>query len=121
MPEKKVTKKADSAERASTSSKRSVASAGRAGTASTKKVDSTRYVGAATKKTTRRRPRKANRSLAIPGSGLEPRRTRAMAVQELQELPQPVRGDAINLGPVAGTGSPTGTLGAGGTDLCEIS
>jgi len=43
-----------------------------------------------------------------------------MASRELQELPQPVRGDAINLGPIAGTGSPTGAIGAGATDLCEI-
>src|SRR5258705_7569527 len=121
MPEKKAKKKAASTRYAGTASKKTVASAGRAGTASTKKVASTRYAGTATKKTTRRRPGKANRPLAIPGSGPEPRRTRAMAVRELQELPQPVRGDAINLGPIAGTGSPTGALGAGGTDLCEIS
>ena len=121
MPEKKAKKKAAAVERAGTASKRTVASAGRAGTASTKKVASTRYAGGATKKTTRRRPAKATRPLAIPESGLEPRRTRAMALRELQELPQPVRGDAINLGPIAGTGSPTGAIGAGGTDLCEIS
>jgi Domain of unknown function (DUF4185) len=44
-----------------------------------------------------------------------------MALQELDVLPQPVRGDAINLGPIAGTDSLTGAIGAGGTDLCEIS
>ncbi|MEU9805980.1 DUF4185 domain-containing protein [Mycobacterium sp. NPDC050853] len=32
----------------------------------------------------------------------------------------PARGQAINLGPVAGTDSPTGAIGAGGTDLTEI-
>ena len=102
MPEKKAKKK--------------VASTRRAGTATTKKAASTRRAGTA------RRP--AKRPLAIPDSGIAPRRTRAMAaaaLRELPRLPQPVRGDAINLGPIAGTGSPTGALGAGATDLCEIS
>ena len=98
MPEKKAKKK--------------VASSGRAGTASKKTTQRAApkktTQRAAPKKTTRRRPGKANRPLAIPE-------------WELLELPQPVRGDAINLGPIAGTGSPTGALGAGGTDLCEIS
>src|ERR1700757_4825902 len=39
----------------------------------------------------------------------------------LPSLPQPARGQAINLGPIAGTASPTGALGAGAVDLCEIS
>jgi len=39
----------------------------------------------------------------------------------LPALPQPDPGQAINLGPIAGTGSPTGALGAGAVDLCEIS
>jgi hypothetical protein len=39
----------------------------------------------------------------------------------LPELPQPAPGQAINLGPIAGTESPTGALGAGAVDLCEIS
>jgi hypothetical protein len=39
----------------------------------------------------------------------------------LPGLPQPGPGEAINLGIVAGTSSPTGALGAGATDLCEIS
>ncbi|TDH17642.1 DUF4185 domain-containing protein [Mycobacteroides franklinii] len=34
--------------------------------------------------------------------------------------PQPDPGTAINLGPIAGTDSPTAALGAGATDLCEI-
>jgi D-arabinan endo alpha-(1,5)-arabinofuranosidase len=38
----------------------------------------------------------------------------------LPKLPQPAPGQAINLGPIAGTGSPTGALGAGAVDLCEI-
>jgi D-arabinan endo alpha-(1,5)-arabinofuranosidase len=47
----------------------------------------------------------------------------AAAVQALAlpELPQPGPGQAINLGPIAGTESPTGALGAGAVDLCEIS
>lgn len=36
-------------------------------------------------------------------------------------LPQPAPNQPINLGPIAGTGSPTGAIGAGATDLCEIS
>jgi hypothetical protein len=98
MPEKKAKKK--------------VTSSGRAGTASKKTTQrpapKKTTKRAAPKKSTQRRPGKANRPLAIPE-------------WELLELPQPVRGDAINLGPIAGTGSPTGALGAGGTDLCEIS
>jgi hypothetical protein len=39
----------------------------------------------------------------------------------LPQLPQPAPGEAINLGTIAGTGSPTGALGAGAVDLCEIS
>jgi hypothetical protein len=39
----------------------------------------------------------------------------------LPQLPQPGPGQAINLGPIAGTESPTGALGAGAVDLCEIS
>ena len=39
----------------------------------------------------------------------------------LPRLPQPAPGQAINLGPIAGTESPTGALGAGAVDLCEIS
>jgi hypothetical protein len=39
----------------------------------------------------------------------------------LPQLPQPALGEVVNLGPIAGTGSPTGALGAGAVDLCEIS
>jgi hypothetical protein len=39
----------------------------------------------------------------------------------LPQLPQPAPGQAINLGPIAGTESPTGALGVGAVDLCEIS
>ncbi|MFZ0227977.1 MAG: hypothetical protein WAL41_13765 [Mycobacterium sp.] len=47
----------------------------------------------------------------------------AAAVQSLAlpQLPQPAPGQAINLGPIAGTESPTGVFGAGAVDLCEIS
>ena len=47
----------------------------------------------------------------------------AAAVQSLAlpQLPQPAPGQAINLGPIAGTESPTGQFGAGGVDLGEIS
>jgi hypothetical protein len=47
----------------------------------------------------------------------------AAAVQSLAlpQLPQPAPGQAINLGPIAGTESSTGAFGAGAVDLCEIS
>ena len=44
-----------------------------------------------------------------------------MQALALPQLPQPAPGQAINLGPIAGTDSPTGALGAGAVDLCEIS
>nr|WP_231980359.1 DUF4185 domain-containing protein [Mycobacterium sp. E2497] len=44
----------------------------------------------------------------------------AKALLALPELPQPDRGQAINLGIIAGTDGPTGWLGVGATDLCEI-
>jgi hypothetical protein len=44
----------------------------------------------------------------------------AMKALASPALPQPDPGEAINLGPIAGTGSPTGALGAGAVDLCEI-
>jgi hypothetical protein len=60
-----------------------------------------------------------------PKSGIVPKRqaalrAEAMAALALPQLPQPARGQAINLGPIAGTGSSTGAIGAGATDLCEI-
>jgi Domain of unknown function (DUF4185) len=45
----------------------------------------------------------------------------ALQALALPQLPQPAPGQAINLGPIAGTESPTGALGAGAVDLCEIS
>ena len=67
----------------------------------------------------------AKRPPPAPKSGARPLRAAvlASAVQALAlpQLPQPASGEAINLGPIAGTGSPTGALGAGAVDLCEIS
>ncbi|HEX5144797.1 MAG TPA: DUF4185 domain-containing protein [Mycobacterium sp.] len=71
-------------------------------------------------------PRAAKRPPPAPKSGISVRRPEAVVANALDALalpalPQPAPGQAINLGPIAGTGSPTGALGAGGTDLCEIS
>jgi hypothetical protein len=78
----------------------------------------------ALKKTTPRK-RAAKRPPPAPKSGARPvgPAVLAAAVQALAlpALPQPAPGQAINLGPIAGTGSPTGALGAGAVDLCEIS
>jgi Domain of unknown function (DUF4185) len=79
---------------------------------------------AASKKTTPRKP-VAKGPAPAPKSGARPvgPAELAAAVQSmaLPSLPQPARGQAINLGPIAGTASPTGALGAGAVDLCEIS
>jgi hypothetical protein len=66
-----------------------------------------------------KRPPVASKSSARP----QRRVVLASAVEALAlpQLPQPAPGQAINLGPIAGTGSRTGALGAGATDLCEIS
>lgn len=77
---------------------------------------------AAQKKTA---PRRTKRVPPAPKSGARIRRPEAMIAaaidaMALPALPQPAPGEAINLGPIAGTGSPTGALGAGATDLCEI-
>jgi Domain of unknown function (DUF4185) len=78
----------------------------------------------ALKKTTPRK-RVAKRVPPAPKSGKPPLAPAvlAAAVQSiaLPQLPQPAPGQAINLGPIAGTESPTGALGAGAVDLCEIS
>jgi Domain of unknown function (DUF4185) len=89
-----------------------------------KKVASAGRTGAGSKNTTRQRP--AKRPLPAPKSGIGPRRPAALVAEALEamappQLPQPGPGKAINLGPIAGTGSPTGALGAGAVDLCEIS
>jgi hypothetical protein len=71
------------------------------------------------------RKRVAKRVPPAPKSGKPPLAPAvlAAAVQSiaLPQLPQPARGQAINLGPIAGTESPTAALGAGAVDLCEIS
>jgi Domain of unknown function (DUF4185) len=88
-----------------------------------KKVPSAGRAGAGSNKTTPQRP--AKRPPPAPKSGARPARPAVLvaAVQALAlpGLPQPGPGQAINLGPIAGTGSPTGALGAGAVDLCEIS
>ena len=89
-----------------------------------KKVPSAGRTGAASKKTT---PRKhvAKPVPPAPKSGkpaLAPAVLAAFAQSiALPQLPQPAPGQPINLGPIAGTESPTGALGAGAVDLCEIS
>jgi D-arabinan endo alpha-(1,5)-arabinofuranosidase len=95
-----------------------------------KKVPSAGRAGAGSKKTTARQ-RRAKRPPPAPKSGKRPvgpavlaAARRALALPQLlalPELPQPDPGQAINLGPIAGTESPTGALGAGAVDLCEIS
>jgi len=89
-----------------------------------KKVASTRRTGSRAQKTTP--PRPAKRLPPAPKSGIRVRRPEAVVAKAIEAmalpaLPQPATGEAINLGPIAGTGSPTGALGAGATDLCEIS
>jgi hypothetical protein len=89
-----------------------------------KKVPSAVRRGAGSKKTTPRQP-PAKRPPPAPKSGARPARPAVLAAARqalaLPALPQPDPGQAINLGPIAGTGSPTGALGAGAVDLCEIS
>src|SRR6516225_7306600 len=93
MPEKKPPQKAPSAGRAS----------------------------AGSKNTPPKRP--AKRPPPAPKSGARPARPAVLAAARLAlpQLPQPAPGQAINLGPIAGTESPTGAFGAGAVDLCEIS
>jgi hypothetical protein len=83
--------------------------------------------GASTERTGAKstRQRAAKHPPPAPKSGVVPRQpaaqvAAALDAMALPPLPQPRPGEAINLGPVAGTGSPTGALGAGATDLCEI-
>ena len=92
--------------------------------AASKKVPSAARTSTALKKTTLRK-RAAKRPPPAPKSGARPvgPAVLAAAVQSLAlpQLPQPAPGQAINLGPIAGTESPTGAFGAGAVDLCEIS
>jgi hypothetical protein len=69
--------------------------------------------------------RSAKKPSPAPKSGKLPARYQMLMADAAQALapaplPQPRRGDAINLGPIAGTGSSTKALGVGATDLCEI-
>ena len=88
-----------------------------------KQVPSPGGTGAGYKKPTPKPP--AKRHPPAPKSGARPaapaRLAAAAQALALPDLPQPDPGQAINLGPIAGTGSPTGALGAGAVDLCEIS
>ena len=89
-----------------------------------KKVPTVGRTSAGSKKTTPRQPA-AKRPPPAPKSGARPARPAVLDAGRqalaLPGLPQPDPGQAINLGPIAGTGSPTGALGAGAVDLCEIS
>jgi hypothetical protein len=59
--------------------------------------------------------RQSTAPLAVDHAGFSPREALV-----LPQLPQPTRGERIDLGVVAGTGGPTRMIGAGATDLCEI-
>lgn len=92
--------------------------------AAPKKVQSPSQASTALKKPPSPK-RAAKRLPPAPKSGARPvgHAVLAAAVQSLAlpQLPQPAPGQAINLGPIAGTESPTGAFGAGAVDLCEIS
>jgi hypothetical protein len=92
--------------------------------AALQKVPSAAQTSTALKKTTPRK-RAAKHAPPAPKSGARPvgHAVLAAAVQSLAlpQLPQPAPGQAINLGPIAGTESSTGAFGAGAVDLCEIS
>jgi hypothetical protein len=92
--------------------------------AASKKVPSAAQASTALKKPTP--PKRAGKRVPpAPKSGARPVAPAVLAAARqalaLPQLPQPDPGQAINLGPIAGTGSPTGALGAGAVDLCEIS
>jgi hypothetical protein len=88
-----------------------------------KKVPSAKRTSTGSKNTPRKRA--AKRPPPAPKSGARPARPAVLAAAlqalALPQLPQPGPGQAINLGPIAGTESPTGALGAGAVDLCELS
>jgi hypothetical protein len=92
--------------------------------AASKKVPSAAQTSTALKKPTPRK-RAGKRVPPAPKSGARPVAPAVLAAAvrslALPQLPQPAPGQAINLGPIAGTESPTGALGAGAVDLCEIS
>jgi Domain of unknown function (DUF4185) len=92
--------------------------------AALKKAPSASQASTALKKPTPRK-RVGKHVPPAPKSGARPLAPAvlAAAVQTLAlpQLPRPAPGQAINLGPIAGTESPTGAFGAGAVDLCEIS
>jgi len=119
--EKKPPKKAASALK-TTAAPKKVPSPARTNAASKKVPPASQASTALKKPTPRKRPGK--RVPPAPKSGARPLAPAvlAAAVQSLAlpQLPQPAPGEAINLGIIAGTGSPTGAFGAGAVDLCEI-
>ena len=91
----------------------------------TKKVAATARKGSAAKKATKAPRRNAPAApRPAPKSGFLPSRFQQMAAAALaavaSDLPHPGPGEVVNLGPIAGTDTPTRSLGAGATDLCEI-
>ena len=120
--ETKPSKKAQLATRTSAASKK-VPSPVRT-SAALKKVPSVGQASTALKKPTPRK-RVGKRVPPAPKSGARPVGPAVLAAAAqalaLPQLPQPAPGQAINLGPIAGTESPTGALGVGAVDLCEIS
>ena len=114
--ETKPSKKAPSALKTSVALKKT--------SAASKKVPSAAQTSTALKKPTP--PKRAGKRVPpAPKSGARPVAPAVLAAAvrslALPQLPQPAPGQAINLGPIAGTESPTGALGAGAVDLCEIS
>ena len=120
--EKKPPKKVASALKTTAASKK-VPTPVRTSAASKKVPPASQASTALKKPTPRKRPGK--RVPPAPKSGARPLAPAvlAAAVQSLAlpQLPQPAPGQAINLGPICGTDSPTGAFGAGAVDLCEIS
>ena len=120
--EKKPPKKASS-ELKTTAAPKNVPSPVRTG-AALKNAPSAAQASTALKKPTPRK-RVGKRVPPAPKSGARPlapaKLAAAVQTMALPQLPQPAPGQAINLGPIVGTGSPTGAFGAGAVDLCEIS
>jgi Domain of unknown function (DUF4185) len=114
--EKKPVKKASSALSKNVALKKT--------SAAPKKAPAVGQASTALKKPAPRKPA-GKRVPPAPKSGARPvaQAVLAAAVQSLAlpQLPQPAPGQAINLGPIAGTESSTGAFGAGAVDLCEIS
>jgi Domain of unknown function (DUF4185) len=124
-----ASKKAPSAVRTSAASKKAGAASKKAPSAvrtraASKKVPSPSQASTALKKPPPPK-RTGKRVPPAPKSGARPVGPDVLAAAvrslDLSQLPQPAPGQAINLGPIAGTQSPTGAFGAGAVDLCEIS